>query len=75
MLNNNYQGLKTLMAMHGLGEWVWKGIRMDPPVGEGMAEVAGDSLENAWVVTVRKALSKGRDEVIRGAGRKVEVRT
>jgi hypothetical protein len=53
--------MKTLMAMHGLGEWVWKGIRMAPPVGDGKPEDAGESLENTWMVTVSKAEAKGRD--------------
>jgi hypothetical protein len=75
MLNNHYQGMKTLMAMHGLGEWVWKGIRMAPPLGDGKPEVAGESLENTWMVTVSKAEAKGRDQVSRGAGRRVEVHT
>ena len=49
------------MEVQGLGEWVWKGIRMDPPYGEGEAEVNGESLENTWVVTVRKGEARGRD--------------
>jgi hypothetical protein len=61
MHKNHYHGLKTLMAIQGLGEWVWKGIRMDPPVGDGMPEVAGESLENTWVVKVCKTEVKGRD--------------
>ena len=61
MLKNHYQGLRTLMEVQGLGEWVWKGIRMDPPEGDGIPEVNEENLENAWVVTVRKMEAKGRD--------------
>ena len=58
MLENHYQGVKTLRAMQGLGEWVWRGIRRDP---HGMPEVAGESLEDTWVVRVSRAEVKGRE--------------
>ena len=67
-LKNHYEGVKALEARQG---WVEKGVRMGPPVSEGVPEVDGESLRDTWVVTVRK----GEEVVSRGAGRRVEVRT